>query len=136
MVAVNRFLRGHPRLSIALPLACLLAEFGVWDLSSGYRGQLVAHIDLARGHYKTLFFGLPTSSRPEYIRLLRERYGIELQVVAGCVVSQSLFAYAMGYNTVSMNAANRKFGRDVFRETAIAAGRNWRNRAAPRLGPD
>jgi hypothetical protein len=57
--------------------------------------------------------------------LLRERYGIEERFVAGCMVDRPLFDYAEAYNTISMSAINRKFGRDVFQETAIEASRNW-----------
>jgi len=52
---------------------------------------------------------------------LRERYGIENRVVAGCIVSPPLLAYTEGYNRVSMAAANRKFGHDVFKESVADA---------------
>jgi hypothetical protein len=48
------------------------------------------------------------------------------QVVAGCLVSPPLLAYAEGYNRVSMNAANRKFGRDVFKESFTDTMRRMR----------
>ena len=98
----------------ALALASLVGGFWGWESSAGIRGQLLARLDVARGHYEILSFGLPVSWRPEYVRLLRERYGIEDRVIAGCVVTESLVAYADGYNTVSISAANRKFGRNVF----------------------
>jgi hypothetical protein len=66
--------------------------------------------------------------------LLRERYGIEERVVAGCVVSQSLLAYVQGYNRASMSAANHKFGRDVFQETDADASRNWKRQQAATMG--
>lgn len=115
------FARNHKMLSAVLALMCLVRGLVGWELSAWIRGQLVAHLDVARGHYRILTLGLPATWRPEYTRLLRERYGIEARVVAGCVVSVSLPAYVEGCNTVSTNAANRKFGRDVFRESS--AGR-------------
>jgi hypothetical protein len=63
--------------------------------------------------------------------MLRERYGIETRRVAGCVVSQSLVAYAEGYNSVGADAANRKFGHDVFQESEAEASRIWRARQYP-----
>jgi hypothetical protein len=92
------------------------------------RGGIVASFDLMRGHYKILSLGLPTPWRPEFAHLLRKRYGIEQRVVAGCVVSQSLLAYVDGYNRISMSAANRKFGRDVFQESVTDAIRDWKLR--------
>ncbi len=95
----------------------MLALIGIgWVNTAGLRGQLIAHIDLANGHARLLGFGEPTPWRPDYARLLRERHGIEFHVVAGCVVSRPLIAYVEGYNQVSMSAAKRKWGRDVFGE--------------------
>lgn len=100
-----------------MALTCFVLGFVVWQASAGVRGQLVARFDLSRGQYTILTGGLPRAGLPEYIRLLRERHGIEVRVVAGCVVSESLGAYVKGYNTVSMAAAEQKFGHGVFRET-------------------
>src|ERR1039458_9994430 len=63
----------------------------------------------------------PAPWRSEFVRILRERYGIEDRVVAGCIVSPPLLAYTEGYNRVSMAAANRKFGHDVFKESVADA---------------
>jgi hypothetical protein len=71
-------------------------------------------------------------SLPETARLLRQRYGIELRVVAGCIVTKPLVAYVDGYNMVSMAAAGRKFGHDVFETTMRDAGKNWRTRTRQR----
>jgi hypothetical protein len=111
-----------------LVLVCLVACLIGWELSARIRGQLAAHVDVERGHYKILTLGLAVSWRPEYTHLLRERYGVEERVVAGCFVSESLLAFAEGYNTVSMKAANRKFGHDVFEESAADARRIWKAR--------
>jgi hypothetical protein len=72
-----------------------------------------------------LGYGLPLRSQPEYARLLRDRYRIEFRAVAGCVVSRTLVDYVEGYDGVSMTAANRKFGRDVFKETMAEANQSW-----------
>jgi hypothetical protein len=94
--------------------------------SARIRGELVAGFDVARGHYEVLTAGMPVEWRPEYARLLRERYGIKERVVAGCSVSRRLTEYVDGYNKVSMRAAKRKFGHDVFQESAADASRNWK----------
>ena len=111
---------------ITLALAFSLVGFVEWDLTARIRGQLVASFDVARGHYEVLSAGLKAEWSPEYAHLLRERYGIRVRGVAGCIMSGPLSAYLGGYNSVSVGAANRKFGRDVFRECADDASRNWR----------
>ncbi len=122
------FIRQHKKLTALLVLVSSIAGFVGWELAAPIRGGLAAGFDVMRGHYKISSFGLPTPWRPEYSRLLRERYGIEDQVVAGCIVSSSLVAYVEGYNAISMSAANRKFGRDVFQESAADASRKWQLR--------
>ena len=103
-----------------------LSSFAAWEFSASIRGRLMAQFDVLRGRYEVLAVGKPAASRPEFARLLRERYGIELRVVAGCGVTDSLLAYVDGYNTVSASAANRRFGHNVFEEVAIDARRNWK----------
>jgi hypothetical protein len=120
---MGAFIRRHRWLSASLMLVA--GPIG-WLVSGGIRGQLVAHFDVARGHYEILSLGLPAHWRSEFARILRERYGIEDRVVAGCMVSPPLLAYTEGYNRVSMTAANRKFGRDIFKESAADA--MWRMR--------
>jgi hypothetical protein len=134
MFAMGQFIRRHKRLSAVLVVGFVIAGFWGWDLSAQMRGQLIAHFDLSRRHYRILMLGLPTPWRPEYAHILLERYGIENRVVAGCVVTQPLLAYVDGYNQVSMSAANRKFGRDVFKDSIPAAIRNWKARTVAEAG--
>jgi len=115
---MSAFIRSHRWLSIVLIL--VTGSVGWW-FTGGIRGQLVAHFDVARGRYEILSLGLPFPWRSEFGRILQERYGIEQRVVAGCMVSPSLLAYTEGYNRVSMAAANRKFGHDVFKESVADA---------------
>jgi len=84
----------------------------------------MAHLDPVRGRHEVLAFGLAAAWRSEYARLLRKRYGIEMRVVAGCCVKESLVAYVDSYNAVSADAASRKFGHNVFQEIVIDARGN------------
>jgi hypothetical protein len=79
---------------------------------------------------KILAYGLPSVWHSEYIRLLKEKYGIEMHTVALCIVSETLRSYADSYDEVSAAAANRKFGRDVFQESAEEARKRWESRRA------
>jgi hypothetical protein len=98
---------------VVIPLLTALA----WDASATLRGQLAARYDLARGVYCILAVGLPSGYRPEYARLLHERFGVEMSVVAGCVVSEPLLRYVDGYDRLSIAASNRRWRRDIFQES-------------------
>ena len=115
---MKNLVREHKKLAVVIAVAVLLVA---WWLPASVCGSLVAHFDVARGHYEVQSYGLPASWRPEYARLLRERYGIEHHTVAGCVVTESLVSYVSAYNSVVRAAAKRKFGHDVFPECAADA---------------
>lgn len=87
-----------------------------WYLTAPYRGWLAAQVDARGGHYRLLAYGRPPRENDEYVRLLRERYDIEVDRVAFCTPSWGIVAYADSYDRVSYAAANRKFGHDVFKE--------------------
>jgi hypothetical protein len=114
-------------------IVCLVV---VWVYTAAARGRLMARFDTHRGHYVVLAYGLPLPERSEYAELLRERYGIEVRTVAFCIVSKSLCDYADGYNGVSIPAANREFGHDIFKECWEIASRNWKIRKAAILEED
>jgi hypothetical protein len=120
------FVRKHKTLA-AMALICL--GIGAWDMSASIRGRIQAHLDIARGHYRILGYGLPSPWRGEYVRLLKERYGVEFHEEALCIVSKSVVDYVDAYDDVSKAAANRKFGRNIFEETAEDARRIWEHRA-------
>jgi hypothetical protein len=123
---MRRFISGHKKVSTVVTTFLVLAlALWAWDTSGSIRGQIVARYDLARGHYRIFVVGLPVVYRPEYGRLLHERFGVEMRVAAGCVVTDSLLAYVDGYDRTSMAATNRKWGRDVFQESFEEAGRVW-----------
>ena len=123
----KRFPSSHKKFAIFLLLVCAVVA---WDLAAPVRGNLAAHYDTARGNYRILNFGLPPAWLPEYARLLRERYGIELKAVAGCVVSGQLVSYVEAYDKVIATAARRKYGHDIFKECAQEAEKNWKLTAA------
>src|SRR6476619_4095775 len=109
-------------------LALVTAAFGglilfswLWFATASVRGEIDAQRDIAQDHYVVLGYGLPSPWRQEYIRLLRERYGIRFRTVALCIVSEDVKAYADNYNKVTVAAANRRFKRDVFKECAEEA---------------
>lgn len=103
--------------------AVLLVSLIVWDHCGYYplpemSGRIDAKIDLAHGRYRELGYGLPPPRMPEYISLLRQRYGVEYDAVAGCTVSKDLVDYVDAYDEVSTAAISRRFGHDIFKEVA------------------
>ena len=99
-----------------------------WWISAGIRGQLRARYDVKRGHYRILAYGLLGGGSLEYKALLHDRYGIEVKIVAGCIVTPTLVSYADAYNRESVAAAKRKFGHDVFKECSDEATKRWQER--------
>jgi hypothetical protein len=116
-----RFLFTHRKLAALSSFVIVLFGWWAWDASAHIRGQFAARNDISRGHYRILAAGTPAPERAVYVRLMRERYGVEVRIVAGCVVSESLFAYTQGYNAVSREAVERRFGKDVFEATLAEA---------------
>ena len=94
------------------------------------RGRLAAHVDMQQGQYQVLGYGLPSPSRPEYVRCLRERYKIEFHPVAGCIVSESLVSYVNAYDSVLEEVTRRKFGRDIMQECSDEAAMKWKEQRA------
>jgi hypothetical protein len=129
---MRTFLIKHKQLTAAMAVALFVALVETWAVAAPIRGLMAANFDVRRGHYKILVYGLPVAWRSEYVRLLKERYGIETQTVALCIVSEALRSYSDNYNAVSTSAANRKFGHDVFEECAETATKNWEHGAAPK----
>ena len=120
------YLRNHKGIAAICATFVLLALCSLWSLNALIRGNLAARIDIRRGRYQVLGFGLPVPSQPEYARCLRERYDIEFRAVAGCIVSDSLISYVNGYDSVVSEAASRRFGHEVFKECANETDRKWR----------
>ncbi|MGC3988081.1 MAG: hypothetical protein QM796_00070 [Chthoniobacteraceae bacterium] len=120
---MKTLIRNHRMMTAVIVVGLL---FWIWSLSAAFRGSIAARYDLAHGYYEVQSFGLTAPWRPDYVRLLKERYGIESREVAGCVVSESLVSYVHAYNEVAKAAAERKFGHDVFTECSNDARKAWR----------
>jgi hypothetical protein len=73
------------------------------------RGVDDAKRDIARGRLRLLVYGYPSGSRVPYREILAKN-GIELDAVAGCVVSTSLVDHARGYNDVMQGHIAEVFG--------------------------
>lgn len=123
---MRSFVRKHRMLTASsAAVGGLILWSVIWSVTASARGELVAHYDISRRHYEVQGYGLPVPWRPEYARLLHERYGVNFRTVALCIVSTTLVAYVDSYNKVSTEAVNRKFGHDVFKECSEEARNSW-----------
>jgi len=114
---MKSFSRRHKGIAafVGLMVLCLLV-LEAWNLVAPLRGQVAGQFDVRHGHYRLLTYGLPPSEFAEYANILEERYGVHVQAVTGCIVSEPLKDYVDSYDDVSFAAANRKFGHDIFKE--------------------
>jgi hypothetical protein len=118
--------RSHKILTATVALlACFILWSELWSVTASTRGGLAARYDISRGHYEIQGYGLPVPWRPEFGRLLQERYGVRFRTVALCTVSPSLVAYVDSYDSVSAAAVNRKFAHDAVRECSEEARKSW-----------
>lgn len=121
----TRIYKSGKVLAIGVVLAYLIALFLGVDPIASQRGRLAARLDLAFGHYEIRGYGLPVPYSNEYARLLQERYGIHYRQAALCIVSESLRDYVDAYDSIMAAAAERKFGKDIFRESFEEARQHW-----------
>ncbi len=96
-----------------------LGLFVAWFFSAYPHGIIAAYVDYYRGHYETKKFGaLPPMWVDEYELLIKARYGVQTNRVAGCVVDQDIVWYVSGYNSTMIDLLKEKHGRDIFEECA------------------
>ena len=74
------------------------------------RGVEEAKADIQRGKYIIKTFGYPPPYYPDYRHILSE-YNIELKRVAGCIVISDILDYVRGYNEVSRDAIEKRYGK-------------------------
>jgi hypothetical protein len=123
-----RYFHKHKFQGAIFAVSVFLLLSWLWSVAAPIRATIAARIDVRRGQYQVLGYGLADRSRSDYAQCLRERYSIEHRTVAGCIVSDSLISYVKAYHSVVTEAANRKFGHDVFQECADLADRTRQTR--------
>ncbi|MCB9598665.1 MAG: hypothetical protein H6719_38475, partial [Sandaracinaceae bacterium] len=96
-----------------------------------------ARADLAAGRPRWLTYGYPAAARWDYADLLEERYGIELEAIAGCVIDGEISTRAAAYDSVIERWLRETYpGRDVLAETWADAETRWRERVSARQPRD
>jgi hypothetical protein len=88
------------------------------------RGRTDAQNDVSRGVLVYEFAGLPAASDDEEIRLLKERYHIELRRVAGEEIRIDAISHMVGYNEISLPEIERRFGKGILEKVDQEAKAN------------
>jgi hypothetical protein len=89
------------------------------------RGRADAQNDISHGILVYEFAGLPAPSDDEEIRLLRERYHIELRRVAGDEIRIDAISHMIGYNEISLPEIERRFGKGILEKVDQEAKANY-----------
>jgi hypothetical protein len=98
--------------TFGFPIGVDLNPLRAWKYFSAYRtGRADAERDVAAGILAIEESGLG-SGTGHSVRLLRERYGIEIRAVAGCIVNERILGHEAGYNAVSEAEIGRRVGSD------------------------
>ena len=113
------------RWRIVAAIALLLAVVGWWYSAYPW-GMIAAWVDGIRGHDKIKALGLPSPWAWEYAQLIKQRYGVEIEAVAGCVVTRDQVWYVDGYNSVARPRIVARYGKDIFAECAEEARAAWK----------
>lgn len=106
----------------ALATGAFLACCGCGS-SASRKGKADAQADLAAGKLRLETAGFPAPWVGSYARLLRERHGIEVRSVAGCVIDKETLQHMEAYNAVMEAEISRRFGKDALEKTAGEAQR-------------
>ncbi len=69
-----------------------------------------AEADFAAGHYRILVFGMRSTEGDK--RFVKD--GVEVKVIAGCVVNDGILDGARIYNEIMRAKLKAKLGRDIF----------------------
>jgi hypothetical protein len=100
-----------------------LGEYAVFNGLSkedaAKKAREMAETDFARNVYRVFVAGKrPVKSA--YDDYLKEKYGVLVSPIAGCIVSDGIIGAMDGYNSTMKPLLNRKFGHDIFKEAEEA----------------
>jgi hypothetical protein len=88
------------------------ATAGCADAKGRWRAESTAEAerDLKAGKLRLKTYGLPAPWSGRFRALAREKLGVEIEAVAGCVVGEDLLERTAGYNGPMRQEINRRFG--------------------------
>ena len=106
------------------PLTLDFFETGPTAEESRRNGKKRAQHDIAAGHPRYLTVGIPGTASYEFELEMRELYGVETELGAGCLVDEAILGYVAEYNHEIRRWLREAHGFDVIeRAWQIAAVR-------------
>jgi hypothetical protein len=91
----------------------------------GRDGKKEAEADISRGAPKLFLYGKTRGDIAERTAIFKHRFGVELDALAGCIVSKPLVSFATDYNAAIRSHIAAKFGATAFEEADREAMRMW-----------
>lgn len=120
-------------LTVSLLAALLLTSCSAWhELRARHEGRMEAERDIAAGDLRLRTYGLPMSWDETLAKLLAERIGVEIDLVAGCLVTPELLAETTAYNETVEAEIARRFGAGTLKSIEKEAIRIDEARHLPR----
>jgi hypothetical protein len=108
--------RSHAAVLFGLPMGCTLSPASMTRFFTAYfRGRADARRDIRAGHLAVEVSGLGAN---EFVKPLKESYGVDARVVAGCVVNETIMGHERGYNVVSATEIKRRLGVEILDYTS------------------
>jgi hypothetical protein len=80
----------------------------------------MAESDFARNVFRVFVAGM-RRQQDAYDNYLKQKYGVVVTSVAGCVVTDGIIGGIEGYNSTMKPLLNKKFRHDIFKEAEEAA---------------
>jgi len=91
----------------------------------GRYGQVEASADIARAIPKIYRYGLPQEHDQTWSRILKQRFGITVESVAGCEASPELTNFVDAYNARILEHIAQKFGPTAYADSREEAVREF-----------
>jgi len=111
-----RMYRVQAAVIFGLPAGCTLSPLSATRFFSAYvRGRADARRDIDAGVIAVEVSGFGAGG---FEKQLKDRYGIDTRVVAGCVVNETILGHERGYNAVSAVEIKRRVGVDILDHTS------------------
>ena len=90
------------------------------------KGEKEALEDIKADKLKLKTLGLKVGWFREWQEILWKEHEIQIDIIAGCMVSDEEIDYANGYNSISEAEIKKRFGENIFENTLYKAERIWK----------
>jgi hypothetical protein len=94
----------------------------------GRNGAGEANYDIARGAPRLLLYGRERVDAAERELLLKQRFGVSVDPMEGCIVNQPLIAFADSYNATVQGFVAARFGPAALAQANSDAWEMWLSR--------